>query len=280
MLGQPLKWWGGKHYLAKRIIALMPRHLHYVEPFAGGLAVLLEKDPLDASHYWGEKGYERGISEVANDIHRELTSFWRVLQGEDSFAKFRRRIEATPFSQVEWEEAEVRQQPIANLDIEAAVAFFIRCRQSRAGGFKDFATLSKTRTRRQMNEQASAWWTCVEGLPAVSDRLRRVVILNKPAVEVIGQEDGPTTLFYLDPPYVHGTRAAPGTYKHEMGEEEHRELLAVIKQCQGKVMLSGYPNPIYDHELAGWRREEFAIDNKAAGGKTKRKMIEALWMNF
>ena len=111
ILGQPLKWWGGKHYLAKRIIALMPRHLHYVEPFAGGLAVLLEKNPFETSHYWGEKGYEQGISEVANDIHQELINFWRVLQGEDTFAKFRRRIEATPFSQVEWEEAEARQIP-------------------------------------------------------------------------------------------------------------------------------------------------------------------------
>ena len=44
---QPLKWWGGKHYLAPKIIALMPPHLHYVEPYAGGLAVLLEKDPFD-----------------------------------------------------------------------------------------------------------------------------------------------------------------------------------------------------------------------------------------
>ena len=79
---QPLKWWGGKHYLAKKIIDLMPRHLHYVEPYAGGLAVLLEKDPFDRSLYWGEKGYEQGVSEVVNDIHRELTNFWRVLQRE------------------------------------------------------------------------------------------------------------------------------------------------------------------------------------------------------
>ena len=85
--------------------------------------------------------------------------------------------------------------------------------------FKDFATLSRNRTRRQMNEQASAWWTCVEGLPAVSARLRRVVVLNQPALEVIRQQDGPATLFYLDPPYLHETRASPGTYKHEMSEE-------------------------------------------------------------
>ena len=45
-------------------------------------------------------------------------------------------------------------------------------------------------------------------------------------------------------------------------------------------MLSGYPNPLYDQTLAGWRRQDFQIDNKASGGKTKRLMTESLWMNF
>ena len=47
---QPLNWHGGKHYLAGRIIDLMPRQLHYVEAYGGGLAVLLEKDPFDPRH--------------------------------------------------------------------------------------------------------------------------------------------------------------------------------------------------------------------------------------
>lgn len=277
---QPLKWWGGKHYLAKEFIKLMPRHLHYVEPYAGGLAVLLERDPYDRSLYWSELGHERGVSEVVNDIYCELSNFWRVLQREDTFSSFQRQIEATPFSQVEWEDAETRQHPITDLDVDAAVAFFIRCRQSRAGAFKDFATLSRNRTRRQMNEQTSAWWNCVEGLPAVSARLRRVVILNEPALDVIQREDGEKTLFYCDPPYLHETRAATGNYQHEMTESDHRELLTVIKRCQGKVMLSGYPNPLYDGELAGWSRQDFYIDNKASGGSVKRQMTESVWMNI
>jgi len=277
---QPLKWWGGKHYLAKLLIALMPCHLHFVEAYAGGLAVLLEKDPFDKSKYWGAKSYEQGISEVVNDIHRGLTNFWRVLQREDTFAAFERIADAIPFSEIEWADAELRQAPQADPDVEAAVAFFIRCRQSRAGGFKDFATLSRNRTRRMQNEQASAWWNCVEGLPAVSARLRRVVVLNQPAVDVIRQQDGPATLFYLDPPYLHDTRASTNAYQHEMGEADHRELLATIKQCQGKVMLSGYPNEVYNAELADWNRQDFVIDNKVAGGKTKREMTESVCMNY
>lgn len=56
----------------------------------------------------------------------------------------------------------------------------------------------------------------------MSARLRRVVILNQPALEVIRQQDGPATLYYLDPPYLHEMRAATSTYKHEMTEADHR----------------------------------------------------------
>ena len=276
----PLKWWGGKHYLAKKIIDLMPPHLHYVEPYAGGLAVLLEKDPFDKSKYWGSKGYEQGVSEVVNDINRELTNFWQVVQDEAAFQKFKRLVEATPFSQVEWEKAEIRQHPVKELDVAAAVSFFVRCRQSRAGEFKDFATLTRNRTRRMQNEQASAWWNCVEGLPAVHARLKRVVVLNQDALDVIRRQDGERTIFYLDPPYHHDARASSGNYRHEMTDQDHRELLSVIKQCKGKVLLSGYPNALYDRELSGWTRHDLQIDNKAAGGKTKRQMTESVWMNF
>ena len=277
---QPLKWWGGKHYLAKNIIGLMPRHLHYVEPYAGGLAVLLEKEPFAESLYWGDKSYEQGVSEVVNDINRELTNFWQVLRDETAFQEFGRLVEATPFSQVEWQDAEVRQHPVKALDVQAALAFFVRCRQSRAGGFKEFATLTRKRTRRMQNEQTSAWLNSVEGLAAVHARLNRVVILNQDALDVIRSQDGERTLFYLDPPYLHDTRATTNNYQHEMTEANHQELLVTIKQCQGKVMLSGYPNKLYDGELADWNRQNFLIDNKAAGGKSKREMTEAVWMNY
>jgi DNA adenine methylase len=89
----PLKWHGGKWYLAPKIVALMPPHTHYVEAYAGGLSVLLAKDP-------------EGTSEVANDIDGELSTFWRVLRQEESFGRFRRTLEAVPFSEAEWRDAE------------------------------------------------------------------------------------------------------------------------------------------------------------------------------
>ena len=277
---QPLKWHGGKHYLAPRIIELMPKHLHYVEPYCGGLAVLLNKDPYDARHQWGKKSYEQGISEVVNDIYHPLQNFWDVLKGEETFGEFQRVVEATGFSETEFRRAKDRMKPTKDADVEAAVAFFVRCRQSRAGGFKVFATLSRNRTRRRMNEQASAWWNAVEKLGNVHARLKGVVILCRDALDVIGQQDGPKTLFYLDPPYVESTRATTGTYEHEMNEADHRQMLETIRACEGAVMLSGYPNKLYDKTLRDWNRHDFEIDNKVAGGGEKRIMTESVWCNF
>ena len=280
-VASPLKWWGGKKKLAERIIELMPSHLHYVEPYFGSGAVLFARDPFDSSKYWGDKSYEQGVSEVINDLNGELTNFWRVLQDEQAFAQFKRKVEAVPFSEKEWDDADLRQHPASPLDVDAAVAFFVRCRQSRTGGCKDFATLSRNRTRRGQNEQASALWSTVEGLPAVHARLKRVVIVGpKDALEVIKQQDGEKTLFYLDPPYLHETRTSPDAYEHEMSDDDHRRLLTTIKDCEGKVMLSGYPSDLYDRELSDWKRYDFETDNSVAGGKVKRTMTECVWCNF
>ncbi|MEZ6136359.1 MAG: DNA adenine methylase [Pirellulaceae bacterium] len=161
--------------------------------------------------------------------------------------------------------------------VERAVQFFILARQSRQGLMRDFATLSRNRTRSRMNEQVSAWLNVVEGLQDVHQRLRNVVILNQPAVEVIRKQDGPKTLFYCDPPYVHETRATTGEYAFEMSANDHEELLETLSKIQGKFMLSGYPSELYSRweQRANWNRHEFEIDNKAAAGKVKEKRRSA-----
>lgn len=266
-LAPPLKWHGGKHYLAKRIIALMPPHLHYVEPFFGGGAVLLEKDP-------------HGVSEVVNDKNKQLTNFWEVLSSPDGFAEFFRRVSATPFSEHEFADAD-RKMEMCDA-VGQALGFFIKCRQSMSGRMKDFAPLSRTRTRRDMNEQASAWINSVDGLPAVHARLKRVVILNRDALDVIRQQDGAQTLFYLDPPYLHETRASTGEYEHEMTPIQHQVLLQALGRVEGKFLLSGYDSQLYrDYEQKnGWHRHIFELPNNAAGGDTKRRMTEIIWCNF
>lgn len=269
MIPSPLKWHGGKSYLAAKITALMPPHLHYVEPYAGGLSVLLAKDP-------------EGVSEVVNDLNRELTNFWRVMQVPNLFEQFLRIEQATPFAETEFQWASRQPDRIDDAPALAAHAFFIRCRQSLAGRMESFAPLSRTRTRRGMNEQASAWLSAVDGLPAVHARLKRVVVLNRDALDVIRQQDGPDTLFYLDPPYLQETRTTPAVYAHEMTADQHLGLLDALSGVRGKFLLSGYRSDLYDGfaEAQRWWRADFDLPNHSAGGAEKRRMTECVWMNF
>jgi DNA adenine methylase len=250
-----------------------PGWLHYVEPFAGGLSVLLANDP-------------EGISEVVNDLNYELSNFWCALQSAEAFAEFKRRVDATPFSQGEFEGAHI--DPPMTFDklggmTARAVNFFIRCRQSLSGRMDSFTGITRLRARRGMNAEVSAWLNAIEGLPAVHDRLKRVLVLNRDALDVIRSEDGPRTLFYLDPPYLHETRATTKEYgSHEMSDGQHLELLTALTHIKGRFMLSGYRSKMYDlaAENGGWTRHDFETANHASGGKEKRRMTECLWCNF
>ncbi len=66
MTAPPMAYFGGKTRLAARIVELLPPHEHYVEPFAGSLAVLLAK-PLSRM-------------ETVNDLDGDIMTFWRVLR--------------------------------------------------------------------------------------------------------------------------------------------------------------------------------------------------------
>jgi len=260
-----IKWHGGKHYLATKIIKLMPPHVHYVEPYFGSGAVLFAKDP-------------EGVSEVVNDSNGDLINFWTVLRGP-KWREFYERMQFTVMSEWAWQEAGL---DVPRDSLMRAWAFFVRCRQSLAGRMQEFATLSRTRTRRGMNEQASAWLSAIEGLPAVHARLKRVVILNRDALDVIRQQDGPETLFYLDPPYLAQTRAAKEIYQHEMTLGEHHLLCEALVRLKGHFILSGYRNKLYDtfaHKCE-WHRADFDLPNNAAGGKRKRRMTECVWANY
>jgi DNA adenine methylase len=279
----PLKWHGGKNYLAAKIIALMPPHLHYVEPYFGSGQVLFARDPHDRRLWWPELTSDGrkpdGVSELINDLHGDLMNFYQVLRDADGFARLHKRLDGTLFSEAEWQVAR-RLLDSGGDAVERAAALFICCRQSLAGRMCSFAPPVRTRLRGGRNDGVNAWWRAVDGLEAVHERLRNVMVLNRPALDVIRSEDTRATLFYLDPPYYHPTRTAAKVYRYEMSKQDHRELLDTLRGCKGKVMLSGYGNELYDRVLADWMRHDFELPNNAAGGRSKRRMTEVLWCNF
>ncbi len=142
--------------------------------------------------------------------------------------------------------------------------------------------MSRTRTRRGMNEQVSSWLSAVDGLAEAHNRLSRVAIYSEDARSVIRREDDRDTFFYCDPPYVGSTRVVEQAYSCEMTNDEHRLLLETLGSVKGMFLLSGYRNDLYDAAAKkhGWKRLDITIDNKASSQKVKPKKVECLWSNY
>jgi DNA adenine methylase len=257
-------WYGGKFSHLRWLLPLLPKSHHYCEPFAGSAAVLLNRDPSPVETY--------------NDIDGEVTNFFRVLRDDPD--ELIRIIALTPFSREEFHKAiEVNLASLS--DLERARLFYIRARQARTG-LAQTATLGrwancKQTSRSGMSGVVSRWLGGVEALPEIADRLLRVQIENRPAIDVIKLYDSPETLFYCDPPYLHSTRGDNKAYAYEMHDDEHKQLALALRRCKGMVAISGYRNELMDDLYDGWRRFD-APEKKTHSVKELRQ--ECLWMNY
>src|SRR5262249_18431762 len=154
--------------------------------------------------------------------------------------------------------------------VERATALFVLVRQSRQALRKDFTTPSVNRLRGGRQEAVNSWWGAIEGLGAIHRRLQDVLVFCRDALDVLPSQGTPATLFSRAPPSPHDTRTARDAYgPHEMTTAAHRELLDLLRQVQGKVMLSSYPSRLYDEALAGWSRHACNRPNNAASGAEK-----------
>jgi DNA adenine methylase len=262
-LRPPIKRHGGKAYLARRIIARMPPHRTYSEPFLGGGSVLLNKPPAER--------------EVAGDVDGPLIDLWRAIQEGPPFLT---RVDGLSNNEATFADA---TRWLASSDRHVrALGFLVRSRFSRGGLGLDFAWSERLRGKRRpggpIPGDVNAWETIQAELPRIAERVAHVEFHCRPALELIRDYDGPDTLFYVDPPYPHATRTARDTYDHEMTTAEHVELLKVLKACRGAVLLSGYRSGLYDAALAGWRRHEFDMPNHSGQGQAKQRRTECLWV--
>ena len=122
-----VKWHGGKHYLARRIISRLPGHRVYVEPFAGGLSVLLNKVPAAV--------------EIAGDLNPGLVGFYLVLR--DRTEELMARLDSLEYDAETF--AWSLGSTVGDDPLEAAVRFLVRNRFSRGGLGRDFAWSDRLR---------------------------------------------------------------------------------------------------------------------------------------
>ncbi len=258
----PFPWFGGKQRLARRLADLLPPHLVYVEPFGGAAAVLLTKPPARL--------------EVYNDADEGLVTFFRVLRDEP--AELERRLRLTPFSRVEFEDCRDTWRDVAD-DVERARRWYVRVEQAFAGTPTTRGWGGERRGRRHQS-RAETSISRLDRIASIARRLRSVQIECLDWRDCLERYDGPDAVFYLDPPYVPGTRWSGGKgYEAELTTDDHVELVARVVELEASVLLSGYHSPLYAPlEKAGFERREFeATASSASVGGAAARRTEILW---
>lgn len=248
-----LRYHGGKWVLAKWVIGFFPQHRIYVEPYGGAASVLFQK--------------ERSFTEVYNDLDDEVVNVFQQLR--DHGPALKELIKNTPYGREEYHRAYARARSNLERARRTIVKTFMGFGSDslrRKNGFRKRSDASGT-------TPAHDWMGYAASLDKAMDRLRGVVIERRDALLIIKEHDSPETLFYIDPPYVRSTRTSKG-YKHEMTDEEHRELAKVLHEAQGAVVVSGYHSTLYDELYADWSRAERGA---FADGASAR--IEVVWYN-
>jgi len=246
-------YYGGKSPLCRRILELAPPHKIYVEGYAGGLSVLLNKYRSDV--------------EVACDINTELINFYHVLVSQPY--EMIERVRETDFGKGTFYSA--RDARTEGDEFTRAMNFLIRHRMSFSGCGQTWA---------EGPGKGESWNSLANRMLYLSRRLTGVSIVLRKAEEVIQEYDSSETFFYLDPPYYKQTRVSPNVYTKEfMSEIEHVQLLVLLSKLKGSVVLSGYAHPTYERYLKGWERVEEdvpATSSPAKGRKPRR--TEILWI--
>jgi DNA adenine methylase len=248
--------------LAPWIIDQFPPHRIYTEVFGGAGSVLLRKP--------------RAYAEVYNDLDGEVVNLFRVLQDRTARARLHELLRFTPFAR---EEFKISRRKTDD-PVERARRLIMRSGMGFGSNSHNMAlsTGFRVSVRKTGANVAQDWATYPDALESFAERFRGVTIENRPALQVLRQHDDTHALHYVDPPYVHDTRA-PGRrqhdYVHEMTDDDHRALADVLNKARGYVVVSGYPSPLYDKELyPDWHRIE-----RTAMADGARKRTEVLWIN-
>jgi len=221
----PLSYIGGKNRLAKKIIAMLPEHITYVEPFAGGAQVLFHKLPSNV--------------EVLNDLDFDVVNFFRVCQWHyDELIRYLRYSLASRTLH----ELHVKTDPSTLTDIQRAGRFFYLQKNSFGG------LILKQKFHYGVTQPSNY---NLERIPEIIEqthkRLARVQIESLPYERVIEKYDRPTTLFYMDPPYWRRV-----LYRHNFTDEDFRGLEQRLHRINGKFLISLDDHPAVRQIFQSW----------------------------
>lgn len=254
-----LKYRGSKWRLAPWIVRHFPSsatYTTYIEPFFGSGAVFFTKAPTR--------------HEVLNDLSGDVVNLFRVLREHGQ--ALAALVAMTPWARAEYEASYTPICSGCEERLEAARRFLVRCWQAQ---HLDFTRQTGWRHNGPTaHSPTTALWAKLPArLLGAVERLKQAEIECRSALDLIQRHSRTEVLLYADPPYVLATRGRQRLYAHEMSDADHLALLEALERHPGPVLLSGYPNPLYDDRLAHWQRFEAAAIAEGGGRRT-----EVLWV--
>lgn len=257
-----LRYPGGKAVLADWVIDSFPKKYGiYLEPFFGAGSVFFAK--------------ERVQRETVNDVDGQVANFFRVCR--DHPGELERAVAMTPYARDEYVSilpGTGHRMPLTEDAVEDARRFAIRCWMG-YGPKLSADTGWRTAISLRAPSGCAAWTSLPDRIAFAGIRLTGVQIENMDALKLIGRYKDPDCFVYADPPYLLSKRR-DRLYMDEMGDEEsHRELLRVLLEHPGPVMISGYGNSLYDETLSGWSKKEIASHTASHAEK-----VETIWCNY
>ena len=255
-----LTYYGGKQKLVPQILPLIPEHTLYCEPFAGGAAVFWAKTPSKI--------------EVLNDTNGELINFYKVVKQQ--FPRLKKEIDATLHSRAWHYKARfIYNQPHLFSPVERAWAVYVMAMQSYSSILDSTWSCGvKANTAEKKFDTKKAGLT-----REFAQRLQRVQIECRNALETILTRDSEQTFFYLDPPYINTACGHYGGYT----EEAFRDLLNILSKIKGRFLLSSFPSDLLEKysRKYKWKTKTVEMNLCVQGAKKNgRKKVEVLTANY
>ncbi|CCD28940.1 D12 class N6 adenine-specific DNA methyltransferase [Candidatus Glomeribacter gigasporarum BEG34] len=248
-----IQWMGGKRRLAKHLLPLFPPHHCYVEVFCGAAALFFMRP-------------EPAPVEVINDLNRELVNLYRVVQHhlEEFIRQFKWAISSRQV--FEWQKM---TRPETLTEIQRAARFYYVHRhcfgaQLRNPSFGTSASRSAINLLRIEESLSEAYL-----------RLSGVTVENLDWQDCIQRYDRPHTFFYLDPPYWQ-----MAGYDIPFEFEQYERMAEVMRNCQGKMMVSINDHPEMRRVFAGFPERTLQTTYTLNGRSRSEKRRECVVMSW
>lgn len=243
-------WIGGKRRLADKLIPRFPPHKTYIEVFAGGAALYFLRRPADV--------------EVVNDVNGDLVNLYRVVKHhlEEFVRQFKWALSSREV--FKW----LQDTPPETLtDVQRAARFYYLQHQC-FGGKVEGQTWGTATTAPPVN-----LLRIEEQLSAAHLRLAGTYIERLDWRECMRRYDRPHSFFYLDPPYWQTEG-----YGVDFPFEQYQLMAQVLRELQGKAMISINDHPDIRACFEGSHMESLDISyTVAGGGKSAERKELVIW---